>query len=53
MVKPNYNQYKASAPNNKLQFIVSSEMTRVDVKNYLEEIYQLPVADVKTVNHIG
>merc|ERR1719343_508905 len=33
MVKPNYNQYKASTPANKVQFIVSSAMTKHDVKN--------------------
>ena len=66
MVKPNYNQYKASTPANKVlykyqkvsgrnnpgetfkhfqylkvQFIVSSAMTKHDVKNYLEKIYQV------------
>jgi len=53
MVKPNYNQYKASTPANKAQFIVSSAMTKHDVKNYLEKIYQVDVADVKTLNHMG
>ncbi|TRY73737.1 hypothetical protein TCAL_02539 [Tigriopus californicus] len=38
---------------NQVQFIVSSEMTRLDVKNYLEQIYQVPVMDVRTVNLTG
>ena len=56
MVKPDYNQYGASTPSNKVtvifkctklslklqaQFIVSSQMTKHDVKNYLEKIYQV------------
>merc|ERR1712150_361671 len=53
MVKPNYNQYGASTPANKVQFIVSSAMTKHDVKNYLEKIYQVDVADMKTLNHMG
>ena len=43
----------AKNPPNKLQFIVSSEMTKFDVKNYLEKIYQVPVAQVKTINKMG
>ncbi|XP_025071309.1 39S ribosomal protein L23, mitochondrial isoform X2 [Alligator sinensis] len=31
-----------------VQFRVSMEMTRVDVKNYLEKIYNVPVATVRT-----
>jgi large subunit ribosomal protein L23 len=42
-----------SHPKNKVQFIVSSEMTRLDVKNYLEKIYKVPVMDVRTLNHTG
>ena len=42
-----------TAPPNKLYFVVSSEMTRFDVKNYLEKIYQVPVANVKTFNKMG
>ena len=38
-----------TAPPNKLYFVVSSEMTRFDIKNYLEKIYQVPVANVPTV----
>lgn len=42
-----------TAPANKLYFVVSSEMTRFDIKNYLEKIYQVPVANVKTFNKMG
>jgi large subunit ribosomal protein L23 len=40
-------------PSNKVNFIVSSEMTRLDVKNYLEKIYKVPVMDVRTVHVMG
>ena len=40
-------------PPNVVTFQVSSEMTRVDVKNYLERIYKVPVLNVKTINTIG
>lgn len=33
-------------PPNVVQFIVSMEMTKYDVKNYLEKIYKIPVVDV-------
>nr|CAD7424069.1 unnamed protein product [Timema monikensis] len=35
-------------PNNIVQFIVSTEMTRYDIKNYLEKIYNVSVVEVKT-----
>ncbi|KFQ30439.1 PREDICTED: 39S ribosomal protein L23, mitochondrial-like, partial [Merops nubicus] len=35
-------------PEDTVQFRVSMEMTRVDVKNYLEKIYNVPVAAVRT-----
>ncbi|XP_063230969.1 large ribosomal subunit protein uL23m isoform X2 [Bacillus rossius redtenbacheri] len=35
-------------PSNIVQFITSIEMTRHDIKNYLEKIYSVPVVDVKT-----
>ena len=38
---------------NKVQFVVSSGMTRYDIKNYLEKIYKIPVVDVRTVNKMG
>ena len=40
-------------PPNHLKFIVSSEMTKFDVKQYLEKIYKVPVMDVKTKNISG
>ena len=63
MVKPDYNQYGASTPSNKVtvifkctklsltlqaQFIVSSQMTKHDVKNYLEKIYQVKRNNTRT-----
>lgn len=38
---------------NKVTFVVSSQMTRLDVKNYLEKIYNVPVMDVHTTNVSG
>ncbi|XP_013100469.1 large ribosomal subunit protein uL23m [Stomoxys calcitrans] len=35
-------------PNNVATFSVSMEMTKYDVKNYLEKIYKIPVMDVRT-----
>jgi len=49
LVKPEHESH----PANKVQFIVSSEMTKGDVKSYLENIYKVPVANVKTVNRMG
>ncbi|CAG0918878.1 unnamed protein product [Notodromas monacha] len=40
-------------PKNIVTFIVSTEMTRFDVKNYLTKIYKVPVANVALHNHIG
>ena len=40
-------------PKNKVHFIVSQEMTKTDVKNYLEKIYKVPVAEVRTLNKMG
>ena len=40
-------------PPNRIKFIVSSEMTKIDVKQYLEKIYKIPVMDVKTRNMSG
>ena len=44
-------------PPNIVHFIVSMEMTKYDVKNYLEKIYKIPVVDIKTHvmpgNYIG
>ena len=35
-------------PPNTVEFQVSPEMTKIDVKNYLEQIYKVPVLDVHT-----
>lgn len=43
LVKPDHKQ-----PPNVVQFIVSVEMTRHDIKNYIEKIYKVPVAQVFT-----
>ena len=41
------------SPPNVVTFEVSSEMTRIDVKNYLTQIYKIPAMDVKTINLSG
>ena len=53
LVKPDVLFGKSSIPNNKVTFIVSPQMTKIDVKNYLEKIYNVPVANVKTTNIMG
>lgn len=40
-------------PANVVTFAVSTEMTKYDVKNYLEKIYKLPVVDVRTRIALG
>lgn len=35
-------------PENVVQFACSMEMTKYDVKNYLEKIYNIPVVEVRT-----
>jgi len=40
-------------PPNAITFQVSPAMTQLDVKNYLEKIYKVPVLDVKTKNVTG
>ena len=40
-------------PPNSITFQVSPAMTQLDVKNYLEKIYKVPVLDVKTKNVTG
>ena len=40
-------------PPNKVSFEVSPQMTQLDVKNYLEKIYKVPVMNVKTFNVSG
>ena len=44
---------KISTPSNKVNFIVSPQMNREDIKNYLEKIYKVPVDNVKTRNMMG
>lgn len=48
LVKPSHNLLP-----NQVQFIVSSEMTKLDVKQYLEKIYDIPVINVTTFNKMG
>lgn len=43
MVKPDHKQ-----PTNIVKFIVSTEMTDHDIKNYLEKIYNVPVVHVNS-----
>merc|ERR1712029_58618 len=38
---------------NVAQFRVSNEMTAVDIKNYLQQIYKIPVVNVQTFNKVG
>ena len=49
LVKPEHR----NSPPNVVHFEVSSQMTRLDVKNYLTQIYKIPAMDVKTFNFSG
>ncbi|TMW45940.1 hypothetical protein DOY81_008975 [Sarcophaga bullata] len=40
-------------PKNVVTFSVSMQMTKYDVKNYLEKIYKIPVVDVRTRIELG
>ncbi|KDR17034.1 putative 39S ribosomal protein L23, mitochondrial, partial [Zootermopsis nevadensis] len=40
-------------PPNVVQFIVSIQMTKYDIRNYLEKIYKIPVVNVRTVVTMG
>lgn len=40
-------------PPNQVKFIVSTEMTKFDIKNYLEKIYSVPVKEVRTYIKMG
>ncbi|KAG4078945.1 hypothetical protein HA402_010897 [Bradysia odoriphaga] len=40
-------------PENVLQFVCSIQMTKYDVKNYLEKIYNIPVVEVRTRIEMG
>uniref|UniRef100_U5EXX4 Large ribosomal subunit protein uL23m n=1 Tax=Corethrella appendiculata TaxID=1370023 RepID=U5EXX4_9DIPT len=48
LVKPTQSQ-----PPNVVQFACSMEMTKYDVKNYLENIYKIPIVDVRTRIALG
>lgn len=48
IIKPTHKQ-----PANIVQFACSMEMTKYDVKNYLEKIYNIPVIDVRTRIEMG
>lgn len=48
LVKPAEQQ-----PANVVQFVVSMQMTKFDVKNYLEKIYNVPVENVVTHVKMG
>ncbi|KAH6923700.1 hypothetical protein HPB50_005170 [Hyalomma asiaticum] len=41
-------KHEKPLPPNEVKFIIPVQMTRYDVKNYLEKIYKVPVADVRT-----
>lgn len=43
LIRPEHEQ-----PPNVVQFACSMEMTKYDVRNYLEKIYKIPVVDVRT-----
>lgn len=44
---------KPEQPENIVLFKIPMEMTRFDVKNYLEKIYNVPVAEVRTEFQMG
>jgi large subunit ribosomal protein L23 len=48
LVRPQQKQ-----PPNIVKFIVSIQMTKYDIRNYLEKIYKIPVVDVRTVIAMG
>ena len=48
LIRPTHNQ-----PENMVQFACSMEMTKHDVKNYLKEIYNVNVVDVRTRIDMG
>lgn len=48
-MKVSKNANSVRTPPNVVDFKVSLEMTRLDVKNYLEKIYKLPVVNVQTL----
>lgn len=48
LIQPTHKQ-----PENVVQFACSMEMTKYDVKNYLEKIYNVPVVEVRTRIGLG
>lgn len=48
LIKPTHNQ-----PANVVQFACSMEMTKYDVQNYLEKIYNVPVVGVRMYIKMG
>lgn len=48
LIKPTHQQ-----PENVVQFICSMEMTKHDVKNYLEKIYNVKTVDIRTRIGLG
>ncbi|XP_070384139.1 large ribosomal subunit protein uL23m isoform X1 [Dermacentor albipictus] len=42
-------KHEKPLPPNEVKFIIPVQMTKYDVKNYLEKIYKVPVADVRTL----
>lgn len=48
LVRPSHKQ-----PANVVQFICSMEMTKHDVKNYLEKIYDIKTVDIRTRIALG
>ncbi|XP_011297910.1 39S ribosomal protein L23, mitochondrial [Fopius arisanus] len=44
---------KYKLPANTVEFHCSMEMTKLDVKNYLEKIYKIPVIDIRTRIKMG
>ncbi|XP_041354669.1 39S ribosomal protein L23, mitochondrial-like isoform X2 [Gigantopelta aegis] len=48
MIKP-----EREIPSDVVHFVVHPQMSRIDIKNYLEKIYQVPVLSVRTDVHRG
>lgn len=48
LIQPTHKQQE-----NVVQFACSMEMTKYDVKNYLEKIYNIPVVEVRTRIGLG
>ena len=46
MVEPEHSEVKV--PTNQVHFHCSPQMTDIDIKNYLQKIYKVQVADVNS-----